>query len=160
VSGLRNHQRGVSLIEVLVTVLVTSIGLLGLAGLQATSLRNNHGAYLRSQATILAYDILDRMRGNAAAARAGAYEVEVDGGGDGTTSGDSNSEGSGVDPIAALDLAQWQAEIDRLLPEGRGSITMEDSVNNVVSVTIRWEDSVTEDDESSSFTFTTQITDG
>ena len=55
---------GFTLIEVLVAMLVLAVGLLGLAGLQATSLRNNQSAYNRSQATQLAYDIADRMRAN------------------------------------------------------------------------------------------------
>lgn len=58
------HQSGVTLIEVLVTMLVLAIGLLGLAGLQAQGLQSNNRAYMRSQAAILAYDMADRMRGN------------------------------------------------------------------------------------------------
>ena len=57
-------QRGVSLLEVLITVLVLSVGLLGLAALQATGTKFNHGAYLRTQATALAYEMSDRMRTN------------------------------------------------------------------------------------------------
>jgi type IV pilus assembly protein PilV len=56
---------GFTLLEVLITLIVLSVGLLGLAGLQTMSLRNNHDAYLRSQATIQAYDIVDRMRASA-----------------------------------------------------------------------------------------------
>lgn len=55
-------QTGFTLIEILVTVIVLSIGLLGLAGLQATSFKFNSTAYQRSQATSLAYDIADRIR--------------------------------------------------------------------------------------------------
>ena len=58
------RQSGFSLLEVLIAIVVTSIGLLGLAAMQATGLRNNHSAYHRSQATVLAYDIADRMRSN------------------------------------------------------------------------------------------------
>ncbi|EHQ53729.1 Tfp pilus assembly protein PilV-like protein [Ectothiorhodospira sp. PHS-1] len=56
------HQTGVSLIEVLIAVLVISIGLLGVAGLQAVSVQLNQNAYLRSQATHLAYEISDTVR--------------------------------------------------------------------------------------------------
>ena len=58
------QHRGFSLIEVLVALLVLSIGLLGLAALQTTSLQYNTGSYFRTQATFLAYDIIDRMRAN------------------------------------------------------------------------------------------------
>jgi type IV pilus assembly protein PilV len=61
------QHRGFSLIEVLVALLVLSIGLLGLAALQTTSLQYNTGSYFRTQATFLAYDIIDRMRANTAA---------------------------------------------------------------------------------------------
>jgi len=52
-----------------VTVLILAVGLLGLAGLQAVSMRNNHSAYLRSQAVQLAYDMADRVRANSLANR-------------------------------------------------------------------------------------------
>lgn len=55
-------QTGTSLLEVLIAVVILSIGLLGLAGLQVAGLRVNQGAMQRSQATMLAYDVLDRMR--------------------------------------------------------------------------------------------------
>ena len=61
-----NRSHGFSMIEVLVTLLVLSIGLLGLAAMQVRSIKNTHSAYLRSQATYLAYDMLDRMRANMA----------------------------------------------------------------------------------------------
>ncbi len=56
------RQRGFTLIEVMIAVLVLSIGLLGLAGLQVTALRNNQTAFLRTQAAILSGDIIERMR--------------------------------------------------------------------------------------------------
>ncbi|MCX7101946.1 MAG: type IV pilus modification protein PilV, partial [Methylobacter sp.] len=59
---------GFTLIEVLIAMLVLAVGLLGLAGLQATSLKSNQSAYNRSQATQLAYDLADRMRANVAGA--------------------------------------------------------------------------------------------
>jgi type IV pilus assembly protein PilV len=65
--NIASHNQGFSLIEVLVALLVLSIGLLGLAALQTTSLQYNTGSYFRTQATFLAYDIIDRMRTNIAA---------------------------------------------------------------------------------------------
>ncbi|MCW8891624.1 MAG: type IV pilus modification protein PilV [Sedimenticola sp.] len=57
-------EKGFSLLEVLIAVIVLAIGLLGIGGLQVLSLKNNHSAYLRSQATYLAYDIIDSIRVN------------------------------------------------------------------------------------------------
>lgn len=70
------HQAGATLIEVLVAVLILSIGLLGIAGLQARALQNNQSAFERSQAVMLSYFMLDAMRANADAARAGDYNLE------------------------------------------------------------------------------------
>ena len=69
------RQRGFSLIEVLIAILVLAIGLLGMANMQASGMRSTHGAYLRTQATFLAGDILDSMRANVTAARGGSYDI-------------------------------------------------------------------------------------
>ena len=66
---ISDRQRGFTLLEVLIAVMLLAVGLLGLAGLQAVSLRNNHSAYLRSQATMLTYEIIDGMRTNRSAAQ-------------------------------------------------------------------------------------------
>lgn len=70
------HARGLTLVEILVALLVLSIGLLGLAALQTTSLRFNTSAYYRTQATALAYDLSDRMRANRQAALDGLYNAD------------------------------------------------------------------------------------
>jgi type IV pilus assembly protein PilV len=57
-----NNQRGATLIEVMITVLILATGLLTMAALQNRSLQNNHSSYMRSQANVFAYDIIDRMR--------------------------------------------------------------------------------------------------
>lgn len=90
---LSRQQRGTTLIEVLVAVLVLSLGLLGLAGLQGISLRTNGNAYLRTQATNAAYEILDQIRAN-------RQRITLNGG-----------------PTAAQ-VAQWQAFVATVLPGG------------------------------------------
>lgn len=67
--------RGVGLIEVLVAVLVLAIGLLGVAAMQATALRNSQSSLERSQGVMHVYTILDAMRANPDAARTGAYNM-------------------------------------------------------------------------------------
>jgi type IV pilus assembly protein PilV len=119
-------QRGVTLIEVLVTLLLISVGLLGVAALQLTSLRANKDAYVRAQAVTLAADILDRMRANTAAFRSGKYDTAWNGTG---TSG----------TVPGTDLAAWQTSIDTLLPGGAttaaGSISRS---GNIATISIRW----------------------
>ncbi len=70
----RNRSRGFTLIEVLVSMIILAVGLLGIAGLQAMGLRNNQSALLRSQATLCAYDMSDRMRTNSQGFSADNYD--------------------------------------------------------------------------------------
>ncbi len=70
-------QRGVGLIEILVAVLILSLGLLGMAGLQANALKANQGSYTRSQAVMLSYYILDAMRADRAAAVGLSYNMNA-----------------------------------------------------------------------------------
>ncbi|CAI8877083.1 type IV pilus modification protein PilV [Methylocaldum szegediense] len=117
---------GFTLLEVLVAILVLAIGLLGLAGLQVAGLRADHSAFHRSQATMLAYDILDVLRANRQDARNGAYNLNLE---DGAPIGNSR---------AAQDLNRWLAELANRLPEGDGGVTV---VNNLVTVIVQWDDS-------------------
>jgi len=73
----RSCQSGVGLIEVMVAVLVLSIGFLGIAALQAMSLSNNNSAMARSMATIDSYSILDAMRADKTNALNGSYTTTV-----------------------------------------------------------------------------------
>ncbi|WP_341649484.1 type IV pilus modification protein PilV [Thauera humireducens] len=72
------RENGTTLIEALVAMVVLSVGVLGMVGLQANALKLNQTSLQRSQATILAYAILDQMRSDTAAARAGDYDVDID----------------------------------------------------------------------------------
>ncbi|HUF71504.1 MAG TPA: type IV pilus modification protein PilV [Gammaproteobacteria bacterium] len=128
----RSKARGFSLLEVLVALLVLSIGLLGLASLQATTSRFNYGAYLRSQATTLAYDMADRMRANRDEALDGSYDVAtfpspapVCGAVAGAT-------------VAARDLSGWQSGLACSLPAGIGRIVRN---GNTVTIGVSWDDS-------------------
>ncbi len=69
-------QRGAGLIEVLVSVVILAIGLLGMAGLQASALRGNQSSYARSQAVMLSYYMLDMMRADRARALLGDYNTD------------------------------------------------------------------------------------
>lgn len=70
----RRSQRGASLLEILIAVLILAIGMLGIAALQAVSLRNTQGSSDRTNATIQAYSMLDMLRANRVAARGGQYD--------------------------------------------------------------------------------------
>ncbi|MDV2451306.1 type IV pilus modification protein PilV [Xanthomonas hortorum] len=69
----RNSMSGIGLIEVLISVLILGVGMLGIAAMQATALRNSQSSLERSQAVIQAYTIFDSMRANSAVATSGGY---------------------------------------------------------------------------------------
>lgn len=124
----RSAANGSTLIELLVAMLVLAIGLLGLAGLQTFSVRNTHSAYLRSQATMLAHDILDRMRANPTSAQNGQYNVALA----------AAPAGAGV---AADDLTEWKASLSRLLPSGDGAVAPNLAGGRTLyTITIQWDD--------------------
>lgn len=130
------RQRGFSLIEVLVTVTVLAFGLLGLAGLQATALRFNGTAYQRSQATLLAQDLIEPMRANATAARCGAYGTQSRPREDCTLVAVPDLPVRQT--IALQDLQRWRAALNNKLPSGTGIIEYN---GTVFTITIRWDDS-------------------
>jgi len=139
---VRPSSAGFSLIEVLVAVLILSIGLLGLAGLQAASVRNTNSSYLRSQAVTLAGDITDRMRANLSDASAGSYNVAMG--------------GTGGGGLPQRDLKQWQKAIDRALPDADGSVAVDGS--GIATIRIEWNDPLKDGkNDVSSFQFQTQL---
>lgn len=105
---------GFTLIEVLITLLILAIGLMGVAALQFRGLQYNHDAYMRSQINFLAYDIADRMRINSDNAgdyaTPGVYTVTAPGG--------ANTCDEGVGGDATNDLGCWYNAVDRALPPG------------------------------------------
>lgn len=123
----RASVAGVGLIEVLVAVLVLSIGLLGVAALQATALRSSQSSLERSQGVIHAHSIFDMMRANAAEARTGGYVMPMT----------CNVPTGGS--ISANDKRTWIESMQRDLGlEACGQITC---VAPFCTVTVRWNDS-------------------
>lgn len=127
------RQRGFTLVEVLVALIVLAIGLLGLAQLQARGLKFNQDAYVRSQATTLAYEIIDRMRSNRDSAE--LYESTDPGGPyvcDPTTSS------------PAMDLQCWYERVNLTLPNGTALINRQvdggGTPTEYYNIIIRWLD--------------------
>lgn len=105
----KNSQAGSSLLEVLIAIVIFSIGLLGLAGLQMTALKSNQSALSRSVAVGQAYEILDKMRANAPSAKEGQYDISL------------GAVPSGSTP-AAVDLKGWTNQLASMLPGGAGEV--------------------------------------
>src|SRR3989344_4827314 len=130
----RFSVQGFSLIEVLVALLVLAIGLLGLAALQTTGLKFSHQSYERTQATLQAYDIIDRMRANKSGTGDTVntnYDDVSLGSAPGTT--DCAATSCSGDQLAEYDIRQWNSANANLLAEGQGAIckgTFTNDANN------------------------------
>ena len=119
------RQRGMSLIEILVAIVILSVGLLGLVALQAKSLRNNQSSFERTSAVLLTYSIADRMRANPLQFAAGNYQLAV-GAAPATTS------------LANADLVAWRADI--LAALGSGASSSVNCAANICTIVIQWDD--------------------
>lgn len=127
----RQSQSGFTLIEVLISVLVLSIGLIGVAALQGMSLKNTQSAFMRSQATALAYDVADRMRANRLAAEIGLYDP----GAAATVAACKSTTGCIPQDMAKHDLAEWNAGVGTYLPMGEGFVCLDSTPNDGASAT-------------------------
>lgn len=121
------RQHGASLLEVLISVLILGIGMLGVAAMQATALRNSNSSLEQSQAVIQTYAILDAMRVNREQAINGAYNAEFcdvpDAAGD----------------LVAADQRRWMQALTGSL--GTGSCGEVDCDGDDCTITVQWDDS-------------------
>jgi len=135
-----NKQSGFTLLEVLITLVILAIGLLGLAGLQAVGMNQNLSAYHRGQATQAAYSIMDRIRANQATSAnylssfmlPSAATVQA-----GCTAG-----GCSAAQMATNDLFEWNEALNNSLPNiavpvDLGNITIN---GTILTITINWDD--------------------
>ncbi len=152
---------GFSMIELLVAVLVMGIGVLGITGLQMVSLQNNRGALLRSEAVMLAYDMLDRIRANPIGAPAGINYDGVTIGGGPPGSSNCNANNCSSNQMVTFDQRVWKCALGSYvdagactdlhdngtlpdpddqpgLPNGDGSIEVDG--NGVITITVQWDD--------------------
>lgn len=123
-------QTGFSLLEILVSLIILSIGMLGLAALQLNAIRYNHGAELRSIATQQALAMIERMRANRQGVADGAY---------GSLSGipaQANCTACSTGEMAQKDLYDWNTSNAALLPAGQGTVTGNGPIH---TVTVRWD---------------------
>ena len=116
----KSGQQGISLIEVLVAVLIFSVGLIGLAGLMVMAMRANQAAYQRTQVTFLADGMADRMRANALGVWRGNYD-----GKDYPLPGSTNCEQAACSPtsLAMHDRQVWSSLLTAFLPDPAATIS-------------------------------------
>lgn len=138
-----HNENGFSLIEILVSIFLLSIGLLGAANLQIKSLQLSQSAYLRTQATILAYDIADRMRSNPEGVKNNHYLQSA-----ATFNTCISPTGCSAKKMARHDLQDWQQNVARILPDGSGVLCIDstpsspacDHSGSAYSIRINWID--------------------
>lgn len=133
ISG-RRSQSGIGMLEVLIAVLVVSIGFLGMAALQAKALSTNNGAMARSMATVASYSILDAMRADLASAEAGNYNT--------ATPITANACPAAGATLASFQLNQWCAQLGAALGAAastKGAIAC--TALGACTVTITFDDS-------------------
>lgn len=137
----RVTERGTTMIEVLVTILIIAIGLLGMAGLQARSHGLEFESYQRGQALILLQDMVDRMNNNAA----GASGYATTGVGTGAT---DNANCTSLTTRAAVDLCEWSKALkgggefsgttrQGAMMDGRGCVAL--LTTNTYLVSVVWQ---------------------
>lgn len=137
------REKGITMIEILVTLVIVSIGLLGAAAMVINGLESNRNAYLRTQASILAYDMADRIRANSERALAGDYD-----GFDIADAPDlpgcySSGSGCNSNTVVNVDKALWARSLEgaaegaTMLPEASGTIERN---GETFDITITWKE--------------------
>ncbi len=155
-----SNQKGFTLIEVLVTAVVLGVGILGVAGLQIYGIKNTHSANERIQASYLANSIVDNMRANPQATRAGLYDIVANG----TIVlpiPDCIGEDKNCTPaeLARFDLNKWKSDMNALNASGDGYILTEINPAGYaeVTVTVGWSDPLTKDATRSEFVLRVRV---
>jgi len=137
----RSYQRGLSMIEVLVAVVIISLGLLGMAGLQASGMRTSQSAFYRAQAAQFTNDMAERMRANLGDAR--NYTLAL------TATAPTGTS------VRDRDRADWLARV-ATLPAGDGSIAV-DLANNTVTIAVQWDDTRAGGAANANYTLVTRL---
>lgn len=124
-------SHGFTMLEMLVSLVILSVGLLGVAILQTKGQQFNHMSYLYTQANYLAYDIMDRMRANEAVAKQGDYQRQLPS----ELSSDCTKQDCSSSQMVDFDLYSWKALLEKTLPGGEAVIIW--SAPNY-TISIKW----------------------
>jgi type IV pilus assembly protein PilV len=148
-SDRRCGSGGFTLLEVMVSLVILSVGLLGVAKLVMLSSHSNDSAYLRSQATTLAYEILDDMRANRNNALAHGYDSTLAAGAapvnPGFTCAGTGNACSSPANLALYDVYAWQTRLQAVLPGAAASVatvTPAGFTSTTATIVVSWNDAV------------------
>ncbi|GLQ49685.1 type IV pilus modification protein PilV [Dyella flava] len=140
---IKRSVQGFTFLEVLVAVVVVSLGMLGIAATLFASVRGATSGYTRQVAVQYAYDIIDRMRANQVeAAQAGGAYTATAVAPSSTSPQSCNDATCTAAQMATYDVWDWQTQLAQNLPQGLGSITITTDTSGIstVTVTITWQD--------------------
>ena len=148
-ASLRRREGGYVLFEALIAVVIAAVGFIGAARMQTLGLAMNNSAQARQKATLLGYQMADRIRANQAGVSARAYDQPTAGATDCLVA----TTGCTPTQLAAADVAEWEAEIAAQLPSATGVVCLDstpddgaaaaplcDGVGNVIAVKLWWVD--------------------
>lgn len=130
-SKIRSRERGSTLIEVMIALLVLAIGLLGFAGMQTQGILTGRQAYLHSTAAFLAEDIIERIRANGT--QSAAYSMLLT---DQGTNNHCDTANCTDVQMVRWDQFRWQSRVASSLPNGQGQISTVQGSNAYVTATI------------------------
>lgn len=133
--------RGTSLVEVLISMLLLSVGLLGMVGLKAAALKYTGQSNARATASMHAADMMDRLRANPARAVGGQYNLAIDA-----------AVVAAPVSVAEVDLVQWRQRIAESLPSGSGSVAV--AADSTARVVLRWSERTDQATQPAQLTFT------
>lgn len=139
-AGAQRREAGFTLIEILVSMLIIAIGVLGTAGMQALALKVNKGGQLRSQAVILGIDFIERVEANNGATITGAYAPA-------TYPASSAKDCSAVyclqSELATYDLVEFKARVLAQLPGAAVTVSVAGTGPYTYTVQISWQERIT-----------------
>lgn len=132
---------GFALMEVMIALFVLAVGILGAGAMQSIGIQATFGSYNRTQAMILAGDIVDRIRANRAQ-RASYNNIDTNNPPTPAASCLTAASGCAPSQIVQLDAAEWAKAFQNLrIPNGRGRIVRTGTTDNYV-VTVNWSETV------------------
>lgn len=168
----RRHSDGFTLAEILVSLVVLSIGMLGMAGLQVSGLKNSATSTYRTDATQFAYDLADVIRANSVAVAGNVFH-DIDIEDDETvadpghscmqTSTSASVSVCNAGEMAAVDLYHWVAKVKSSLPGASMTISCNDvdttdaddcTEHSTHTIALSWNENVDGDVDSNTFSYT------
>jgi type IV pilus assembly protein PilV len=137
-----NKSSGFTLLEVMIALVIFSVGLLGLAGIQAIALKNNSTAYMRTIAMQQSYNMSDLIRAHKSAdgsivSTFSNLTTTLLSAPSKDCNADDNTTNCAPSEMAQFDIYHWQKGLELELPSGKGQVTL---TGNIYEIIIMWDE--------------------